>query len=200
MDEIQTKGQAIPEYPVGVGELLLIVLGAIALVGAGFTGLYLRVINNAYDPQRVEAIAKTILAYDIPGGAEGFFGLNVGNARFALLRSKTNPPDVILFAGKNPVTRDTQDSTGVPLSSDDMEQQFTVRNSRTETREFCHQPTTITIEEGEQTFANLSLTLPATRYTASLIEANVERTVILIVNGDHRKAKIEAIFRSLRCL
>jgi len=193
------ESKPIPDYPVRLGEVILIVLGAIALLGAGCVGLYLRVINYAYNPGRAEAVAKAIVDYDIPGGAEGIFGINIGSAKLALVRSVSNPPNVILFVAKNPITRDTEGVPGNLFTSDDMDQQFAVQSRRTETKTFCGAAIPITVEEGEQTFPNLDLSLPAVRYTASLIEEDVERTAVIVANGDRRYELIESSFSSLRC-
>ncbi|HEY9674624.1 MAG TPA: hypothetical protein V6D11_24510 [Waterburya sp.] len=201
--ENEQLNSEIPQYSVSVWEVILIVMGAIALFGAAFIGLGLKVLANAYNPTKAEAIAKSLIDYQIPGGSQGIFGINIGSAKLAWVRSTTNPPDVILFVGKTPINKETNEndsSQGLENPpSDNVNEEFTVTASRTENNLFCGKSVPITIEQGQQTLSNPPSSVPAIRYTARTREGNVEQIVILIANGENAQAKAVSVFNSLRC-
>jgi hypothetical protein len=196
---------SIPHYPVRLLEAILITLGAIAIVGTGLVGLGIKILDHAFDPERAEAIAKSLIAYTIPGKSQGVFGINIGGAKIAWVRSASNPPDVILFVGEIPTNKEADETERAELDqeftsfpSDTMAQEFVVTTGRTETKMFCGKPVPITIEQGEQTFSTV-LPQPAIRYTARVTENDLERVAILITTGNEAQAKAIAIFNSFRC-
>ncbi|HEY9636208.1 MAG TPA: hypothetical protein V6D14_22570 [Coleofasciculaceae cyanobacterium] len=199
----QQLNNAIPQYSVRIWEVILIVMGAIALVGVGIIGLLTKASTNALDPARAEAIAKSLIDYNIPGGSQGVFGINIGSAKLAWVRSTSEPPDVILFVGKTPITKETdkdQLNKGFENTpSNNIDQEFTVTASRVENKQFCGKTIPVTVEEGTQAFSNQPSSVPAIRYTASTTEENIERRVILIANGNNAPQKANTVFRSLRC-
>jgi hypothetical protein len=199
----QELSSEITQYPVKVWEVILIVIGAIALISAGLLGLGLKVLSNAYNPNRAEAIAQSLSDYKIPGGSQGIFGINIGSAKLAWVRSSSNPPDVVLFVGKTPINKEA-DKSEVNQEfekppSDNADEKFTVTASRTENKTFCGKSVPIKIEEGQQTFSNQPSPLPGIRYTVNITEDNIERIVILTTNGINAKEKADSVFNSLRC-
>jgi hypothetical protein len=199
----QQLNSEITQYPVRVWEVILILMGAIALIGAGLLGLGIKVLSNAYDPARAEAIAKSLIDYKITDGAQGVFGINIGSAKFAWVRSSNNPPDVVLFVAKTPINKETDQNElnrgfeNPP--SENLAQDFTVNTSRIENKAFCGKSVPITIEEGQQTFIDQPSPLPGIRYTARLTEDNVERIVILTTTGENAQQKAVTVFNSLQC-
>ncbi len=195
----------IPNYPVSVWEGILITMGAIVLTGVGLAGLGVKVLNNAFDPMRAEAIARSLIDYKIPGGSRGVFGINIGSAKLAWVQSKTMPPDVILFVGKTPINKDVeanrrdlmQDFETPP--TEDANQVFTENTARIENRKLCGNPVQVTISEGQQTFSGVSTPVPAIRYTASTTQENIEQLVIVTANGAQAADKAETVFQSLQC-
>jgi hypothetical protein len=195
----------ISNYSVSVWEGILIAIGAIALTGVGLAGLGFKVLNNAFDPTRAEAIAHSLIDYRIPGGSRGVFGINIGSAKFAWVHSTTTPPDVILFVGRTPINKDVeanrrdlmQDFETPP--TDDANQVFTETTSRVEDRKLCDSPVQVTISEGQQSFGSSLSSLPAVRYTVSLTQENVEQLVIVTANGSQAAEKAETVFQSLQC-
>jgi hypothetical protein len=154
VDSLEPNENQIPDYPVRLGEFIGITLGAVAIIGAGFFGLGLRLLNNAFNPDRAEAIAKTIVDYQIPGGSHGVFGLSIGGAKLAQVHSiatSPNAPAISLFVSKTLVARETEQFSPNGATSDGADQQFTVKNSQVETKPFCGKPTPVTVETGEQT-------------------------------------------------
>ena len=201
----QQLNREIIQYRVSVWEGILIVIGAIALLSAGIMGLAIKASTNALNPKRAEAIAKSLIDYKIPGGSEGVFGINIGSAKFAWVRSSTNPPDVSLFVGKTPLNKETNQTDNSENqdfdkpATDEVNKDFSVTNSRKENKTFCGNIVPITIEEGQQTFSEQPSPVPAIRYIASTTEDNIERIVILTTNGRNAKEKAATVFNSLRC-
>jgi hypothetical protein len=201
-----SSNNEIPHYPVSVWETILIVMGAITLIAAGMIGLGIKVLNNAFDPVQAEAIARSLLDYKIPGGSQGVFGINIGSAKLAWVRSTTSPADVLLFVGKTPLNKEVEQEAQQELRrdfenppSDEANQPFEVLESHTERRLFCGTTILITVEVGRQTLDEFSAPVPAVRYIASRKEGPVERLVILTVNGKNSDKKADEIFSSLRC-
>jgi hypothetical protein len=199
----QQSTNEIPQYSVSVWELILIVIGAIALTGVGLAGLGIKVLNNAFDPFRAAAIARSLIDYKIPGGSQGVFGINIGVAKLAWIRSTTNPPDVVLFVGKTPINKETSKTDLFDLSenppSEDANQDFVATASRTEKRIFCGKTIPITVEEGQQSFGDASAPVPAIRYIASTVQDDVEQVVVVTTNGKDAVNKIDRVFSSLQC-
>jgi len=201
MDNPQVNSE-IPRYPVRIWEVILIVMGTITLISAACFGLGIKVLNNAFNPARAEAIAKSLLDYKIPGGSQGIFGLNIGSVTVASVYSATTPPDVVLVIGELPVTRETdresaQDFEVTP--SDNAEGNFTVTASHRENKTFCAKTVPVLVEEGTQTFNNQPAPFPAIRYSVRTVVEDVELVVILTTSGDEAKEKIVTVFNSLRC-
>lgn len=195
----------IPRYPVRVFEVVVITLGAIAIVSIGVVGLGIKILDHAFSPKRAEALAKSLIDYTIPDASQGVFGINIGSAKFAWIRSVANPPEVILFIGESPVNPETDDTESSELDqefkrfpSDSVAQEFVATTSRIETKTFCGKPVPVTIQEGQQTFSD-ALPQPAVQYTARVVEGSVERVAILTTSGRDAQAKAIAIFHSFRC-
>jgi hypothetical protein len=195
----------IPRYSVSLWEGALIVMGAIGLVGVALAGLGVKVLSNAFDPIRAEAIARSLIDYRIPSGSQGIFGINIGSAKLAWVRSQANPPDVILFVGRTPLDKDNdgdqqnlrQDFETPP--SEDARQSFQVDSATTENRLLCGKTIPVQIAQGQQTFGDSSAPVPAIRYTATIPGNSTEKVVILTTNGKDAKQKAEIIFQSLKC-
>jgi hypothetical protein len=193
----------ICQYPVRVWEVILIVMAAIGLISVGLVGLVMKALNNAFDSTRAEVIAQSLIDYQIPGGSQGVFGINVGSAKLAWVRSSADPPNVILFVGKTPLNKEGDnnefnDSLGNTPSSQ-VDENFTVSTSRIENKQFCGQIVPVTIEQGTQTLSNQPSPLPAIRYIASTTRSDSKQVVILTANGENAKGKAATVFNSLRC-
>ena len=202
---LDNADSSIPHYPVRLLEAVLITLGAIAIVGTGLVGLGIKILDNAFDPKRSEAIARSLIAYTIPSESQGVFGINIGGAKIAWVRSVSDPPDVLLFIGEIPLNKEADEADREALDqeftsfpSDTTAQEFVATAARTETKLFCGKPIPVTIEQGQQMF---STTPPrsAMRYTARVAENDIERVAILTTTGSDAQAKAIAIFNSFHC-
>jgi hypothetical protein len=205
MDDHDTP-PLIPEYPVRLREALLVWLSAIVLIGAGLAGLGMKALGNAFSPWRAQAVAKSLMSYEIPGGSTGIFAIKFGGARVAWVRSTTQPPDVILFIGKTPLTKEVEVAERTrfidefqPPPIDNAQVTFTPLTSRTETRTLCGEAVPVTIETGKQTFSNQPTPFPALRYVAKVTQNETEQLVILTVQGQNALQIGDAVFRSLEC-
>ncbi len=193
----------ICQYPVKVWEVILIVMGAMGLISVGLAGLVMKALNNAFDSTRAEVIAQSLIDYQIPGGSQGIFGINVGSAKLAWVRSSADPPNVILFVGKTPLNKEGDNNefndTLENTPSSKVDENFTVSTSHIENKQFCGQIVPVTIEQGTQTLSNQPSPLPAIRYIASTTRGDSKQVVILTTNGENAKGKAATVFNSLRC-
>jgi hypothetical protein len=184
-------------------EFLAISVGGALLVGAGLTGLGAKALDSATDPQRAEAIAKSILDYSIPGGSKGTFGAKIGGIRVALITSTSTPPDSELFIAQIPEDEEI-DKNQLPGSlggkgSELSKEQFKAIATRMENKSFCGIPVTVTVQEGELSWQGATLTMSAVRYRASVVFKNGERLVQLTTSGNQAYQRAATIFDSLRC-
>jgi hypothetical protein len=105
MDDLESK---LPkEYNNSFAELMLIIGVAVMLFSAGLVNVGIHAAKNAFDSQKAEAIAKSMMRYKIPNGSHAQIGLNIGAIRMALVTSKTNPPNAGLLIARIPVNSET---------------------------------------------------------------------------------------------
>ncbi|NJP11003.1 MAG: hypothetical protein HC866_17245 [Leptolyngbyaceae cyanobacterium RU_5_1] len=82
-----------PHYCVTIWEGMAIAAGAVFIVAIGLAGLGYRFLSNTADPQRAMLIARSLMDYRIPGGAQGVLGANLGGAKVAIVSSPSFPKD-----------------------------------------------------------------------------------------------------------
>ena len=81
----------IPQYSVTIWETIAIAASAMLLTLIGLAGLVYKFFSNAADPQRAMLIAQSLVEYQLPGGAQGIFGANLGGAKVAIVASSAFP-------------------------------------------------------------------------------------------------------------
>ncbi|MFB2839566.1 hypothetical protein [Floridanema evergladense] len=183
---------------------VMIIGGAIAIGTTGIIGLGIKAYNNALDPQRAEAVAKTMINYRIPGGSQGKFGIKFAGMKLAIVHSKTSPPDVEIFVMQTPLNRDTQNQEDIerirtPLEPTPIE--FEVTSSSIQKLKFCNIPMDVTIDQGDYTLEKDDQTsiVPAVQYSASTIK-NEQRLIVEVqALGKNAKQKALAVFQSIKC-
>jgi len=206
-------------YSVSIWEAIAIFAGAIFLVAVGVAGLGLKTLNNAFDSERAEAIAQSLIEYNIPGGSEGTFGTNLGGAKVAVVASTRKlpvlqpevlpPSEIELFIARIPINEVTSpvDSEeefnneffpGFSFSSQ-VEAAFKPLTSRTENRDFCGVPTQVTIQEGSLILSDQTLPIPAVQYQAKAIKNAERNVVVLSAAGRNAKENAAKVFASLKC-
>lgn len=189
------------------------------MVAVGVAGLGLKTLNNAFDSNRAEAIAQSLIEYNIPSGSEGTFGTNLGGAKVAvvssmrklpILESEVLPPSEIeLFIARIPINEVTsavgseeefnnEFFPGFSFSSQ-VEAAFKPITSRSENRNFCGVLTQVTIQEGSLVLSDTTPPIPAVQYQARAIK-NAERNVaVLSAAGQNAKENAAKVFNSLEC-
>ena len=199
MKEIPSK---IPQYRVTIWETGAILLGAIALVGVGLTGLAMKFLSNAATPQRAEAIARNIMSYSLPGGSQGLLGLNIAGAKVALVASEGNEPDIQLLVARIPIEQETRKRQiervldAISLGAD--EEEFKVRKTREEQRSLCGESIPVTIKDGQLKVAG-SPVKPAVTYRATVKLEDSRYLVNLLTSGQNAEQKAAEVFASLEC-
>lgn len=210
------------QYPVSVWEGIAIASSAVLLVIAALTGLGFKIIRNAFAPQRAEAIAHNLIDYQIPGGSQGAFSLNIGGAKMAVVTSPrslkgvagnststgNSPPDVELIVAKTPIDRETVDNNSIEdfnpafsflgLSfSYQSDSGFQTTSSRLENKPFCGVTVPVTIQEGQQTLQGT--TMPAIKYSVRVTLENHQNLVVLTASGKNAERNAAKVFNSLKC-
>lgn len=181
---------------------VMLIGGAIALVTTGILGLGIKAYNNALDPKRAEAVAKSIIDYRIPAGSQGKFGIKVAGIKLAIVHSKTSPPDVEIFVMQTPLNRDTRQQEELERLRTPIEPtptQFEVYLTTQQNLQFCNKPLNVTIYEGSYTLENQSSKLPAVQFSASTIMNNERLIVEVQALGKNAKQKALAVFKSIKC-
>jgi hypothetical protein len=216
--------QPLTQYPVSVWEGIAIASSGVLLVIGALTGLGFKIIRNAFAPQRAEAIAYSLIDYQIPGGSQGAFSLNIGGAKMAVVTSTrsfngvtgnsqpagNSPPEVELIVAKTPIDRETTDSNSIQdfnpafsflgLSfSYQSDSGFQATSSRLENKPFCGVTVPVTIQAGQQTLTNQGTTVPAIKYSIRVTLENNQRLVVLTASGKNAEGNAAKVFNSLRC-
>lgn len=209
----------IPQYRVSIWEGIAIAAGAVLIVVVGLAGLGVKALNNAFDPQRAEAIAHSMADFAIPGGSRGLFGTNVGGGRMAVVGSDsalklvtptvTTMPEVELLIARIPIQADTEaeddtDDWGTELFfsgfsfSNQTEDAFQVATTRTEQIAFCGAIAPVKIEEGRLATA-AQTSVPAIRYETKVSIDNEDHIAIVSAAGQRASEKAALVFQSIKC-
>lgn len=221
MTDYDSASPPPPQYPVSIWETIGIATGALLLGIAGLAGLGVKALNNAFDPQRAEEIARSMILYTMPGGSQGLFGTNVGGARLAVVGStalphgsdrnailpEDTPPAIELLVARIPSSQETEESeenttneffSGFSFSYQ-IEGAFQLDESRLEYREFCGAVVPVKIQQGQLTLSDQVTRLPAVKYSVNLEQEQEDYVVILATVGQDAEAQATTIFKSLRC-
>lgn len=201
MDDLETK---LPnEYNNSLAELLLIVGAAGILFSTALLNIGFHAAKNALNTQKAEAIAKSMIKYNIPDGSHAQIGLNIGAIRIALVTSKTNPPPVGLLIAQIPVNPETnrskikQDFTG--WYKNWVEQRIKFTSSYTETKTLCGMEVPVIIQEGELVLEDQTSSIPITQYITNVTFPNSEKVIFIFTNGQKANENAASVFDSLRC-
>jgi hypothetical protein len=191
------------QYSVSIWEIMLITLGAIALLGAGLSGLGAKLLINMFEPSRAETIAKSLISYHIPGGSQGVAGINIGAEKFAIVKSNSDPPDIVLSISKAPIGQ-AKDGLDVSLESEmslqeNINGKFAADASYQENKIFCDRNLSVNIQQGQQILANSPTPVPAMQYSVKTTKDNIEYAVNLLTLGKDAKQKAEQVFSSFKC-
>ena len=181
---------------------VMLIGGAIALVTTGIFGLGIKAYNNALDPKRAEAVAKSIIDYRIPSGSQGKFGIKFAGIKLAIVHSKSLPPDVEIFVMQTPLNRDTRKQEEIERLRTPIEPtptQFEVYSTTQQNLQFCNKPLNVTIYEGSYTLENQDSRIPAVQFSASTIMNNERLIVEVQALGKNAKRKALAVFNSIKC-
>jgi hypothetical protein len=206
-------------YSVSIWEAIAIFAGAILLVAVGVAGLGLKALNNAFDPQRAEAIAQSLIDYNIPGGSQGTFGTNLGGAKVAVIASTHKlprqlpevlpPSEVELFIARIPINEVTNavDSEEDPNNeffpgfafSSQTEGTFQPKTTHIEPLQFCGSLTPVTIQEGTLVLSDQTPPIPAVQYQARMVDEAERNIAVLSAAGQNAKDNAAQVFASLKC-
>jgi hypothetical protein len=191
------------QYSVSIWEIILIFLGAISLFGAGLLGLIVKSYVNKYDPSRAEIIARSLIDYQIPGGSQGVASSNIGAEKFAVVKSISNPSQLILSVSTTPIDLAAEDIELFPTEAvsilDNTDGKFAAEISYQEDRAFCGQKRSVTVEEGQHISIDNSKSPPAVKYVVKTTEDNIEYAVNVLAIGNDAKQQAGKLLSSLEC-
>jgi hypothetical protein len=208
-------------HRVSLWEIIGITIGAALLIVAGLLGLGVKALGNAFNPERAEAIARSLMHYEIAGGSHGFFGANIGGGKLAVVTSNTralenqSAPAVELFLARMPLPEaakakagvETDDEpepanelfSGFSFSYQDMSA-FQVSKSEMQQRAFCGATVPVEISTGQLLLSNGGPALPAVKYEVTQVLDTESRVITISALGVNAAAQAEQTFASLKCL
>jgi hypothetical protein len=197
----KTTAPQLPPPKFSLWEILITIVGAIVILSTGALGLGAKFMMHASQDQRVQSIANNIMGYQIPGGAQGQFGINLAGAKVAVLGNRQQ--GVKLLVARVPVDEGT-DKRQLEQALETaflarIEAAFAESSSRTETRSLCGSKVPVQVTEGQLSAPDYSSAEPAIQYKASAAIADRRYVVRLVVRGQNAKPKAEKIFASLSC-
>lgn len=209
---------SIPQYRVSIWEGMAIAASAVLLVAVGLAGLSVKALNNAFDPSRAEAIARSMVDYKMPNGSKGLFGTNVGGGRMAVISSTTllstaSPgdavilPEVELAIARVPVQTgtDVEEEFGNEFLfsgfsfSNQTTDTFQITKTRTEIRSFCGTIAQLKVDEGTLTLANQMPPMPAVRYQTQVMLEQDNQIAIVSAVGQNAPVNAAIVFDSIKC-
>lgn len=207
------------QHPVSIWEGMAILGGAILLIAAGLAGLGVKALGNAFDSQRAEAIARSLMEYQIPGGSKGFFGTNIGGGKMAVITSNETvmleaqqTPAIELFTARMPLNRETDtEAKSVPTPQPENElfsgfsfsyqdpTAFQITQAQVEQRPFCGALTPVEVQQGVLTIAGGTNPVAAMKYEVKRVLDDDSHIVVISALGDKAAQQAAAVFNSLRC-
>lgn len=209
------------EYQVSIWEGMAIAAGAVLIVAAGLAGLGVKALGNAFDAERAEAIARSLMSYEIPGGSRGFFGANIGGGKMAVVASTAtvtqpgvpqSPPAVELFLAQVPLTEETKTEDGADATPQPENELFSgfsfsyqdpatfqITNQRVEQKLFCGATTPVEIQQGNLTVVDGFPPVPAIKYEVRRPLETENQVVVISALGNNAPQQIDQVFGSLAC-
>ncbi|NJR66491.1 MAG: hypothetical protein HC772_16095 [Leptolyngbyaceae cyanobacterium CRU_2_3] len=216
---------SLPQYRVSIWEGITVLAGAVLLIAVGAAGLGVKALNNAFDPERAEAIAHSMADYAIPGGSQGLFGTNVGGGRAAVIGSiaslqaapplpdmpPVTLPEVELLIARVPVQSGSNTGSDAPEKlgseflfsgfsfSNQTPDSFQVNTTRVEEKAFCGAIAPVKIEEGNLTLTDQALPVPAVRYEVQVTLDKENHVAIVSAAGKTARENAATVFESMKC-
>lgn len=207
------------QHPVSIWEGMAITGGAILLVVAGLAGLGVKALGNAFDSQRAEAIARSLMEYQIPGGSKGFFGTNIGGGKMAVVTSNDmttietqQTPAIELFTARMPLNRETDtEAKSVPTPQPENElfsgfsfsyqdpTAFQVTQAQVEQKMFCGVLTPVEVQQGALTIVSGAAPVSAVKYEVKRVLDDESHIVVISALGAQASQQAAAVFNSLQC-
>jgi hypothetical protein len=207
-------------HSVSIWEGMAILGGAILLIATGLVGLGVKALGNAFDSQRAEAIAHSLMEYEIPGGSKGFFGTNIGGGKMAVVTSNElisletaqQTPAIELFTARMPLNRETDtEAKSVPTPQPQNElfsgfsfsyqdpTAFQVTQAQVEQKLFCGALTPVEIQQGALTVASNAAPVSAVKYEVKRVLDDDSHIVVISALGDKAPQQAAEVFNSLQC-
>jgi hypothetical protein len=179
----------------------------IILIGAGVGLYYLIQKNFSFNPQQAEIIAQSLFDYEIPGGSQGLYAMNLFGTKIVLLADTKEIPEVFFIVGSIPgqsketgeqIQKSFQETIEQSLKEQN-NQSIQYTSQRTENKQLCQKTVPVLIKEGQLTVEGQSSSIAAVNYMTFINYQNTERFVWLMASGNDAQKKVETVFNSLKC-
>jgi hypothetical protein len=200
------RDAVIPDRPVRIWELLLVVGGAVAIVLFALYELSQQFLRKTSNPEQAQAVVEQVLTYEMPGGSRGLRSLKTNTEAFALVANSKNPPDLLLLVNQSPIE-------GTPTGEGNLKlaDEFNllsalvgtwqyVRQTKTEQRQFCNKSVMVTIREGTYRLIDApGKAVQMQEYMMLYPQKTTQSTIQLFAIGPQARQQIDRVFRSFKC-
>jgi len=181
-----------------IGCAVLAVLTGLVASGVVFWGYSKLKDSVATDPARVQAIAGTIMRYDLPGDGVGIFALDM-MMRMAIISDRKEDGSLLLVlfsipaqAQVDPAAQLQQQLRQAPGGGGD----FVAEEIHTEAGTLCGEQVTVTVSSGTLQRGNDSV--PAVNRAAGFVRNGTGYYAMVISTSDDREERTRQVFDSLR--
>ena len=145
--------------------------------------------------------------YEIPGGSQGLYAMNLFGTKIVLLADTKEIPEVFFIVGSIPgqsketgeqIQKSFQETIEQSLKEQN-NQSIQYTSQRTENKQLCQKTVPVLIQEGQLTVEGQSSSIAAINYMTFINYQNTERFVWLMASGNDAQKKVETVFNSLKC-
>jgi hypothetical protein len=192
----------IPDYPVKIWEFAAVGLAGLGLVGVAVIGLANQLFTKMQDAKQAESIVRSVVDYQIPGGAKGLMSLSIGAEAFALVGSQRNPNEVLLLVTQTSIGPDEEEPRNF---AQEIDLQTTLigtwrsENMTNKSLPFCGQQVPVEIRQGQFQLIEQKQPVPAIEYTWHYSHHQTLNHIHLMTTGPDATSKIEQVFKTLQC-
>ena len=182
-------------------EIVAISIGGMALVGAAIAGLGHKLQTNMHQANRVEKIAKNLIAYRFPQSAQGRTGLSIGAESFAIITDRPNNPNLRLFVQASPVDGVERSSVVVREYALGSGWSGTWETVKEETQPFlyCHETVNLEISRGRWSETNSVEPGPAIEYSIDTTIDGYDQTIRILATGSQAEPLAQELLKSIQC-
>ena len=153
------------------------------------------------DPARVEALARGIMDYRMPGPSQGAMGMDIAIDKMAMVQC-AKPPVLLMLASftypEPPKEGEMEEKAEEFRRTNLRSEKIVVEKMTTETAVLCGQPINRIVKEGWVPQSD-GQKMPVTSLQASVKNKNGYLLAVIVARGEDRQANAASVFESLTC-